>query len=365
MGPQRGQGSPRKAPQGSITTNGIVFVLVAAYALLILFAVLALSHKRPVGSSPVTPSPSVDPNLNFAGGDFVVLYAQNACPIHVKLSATSKADGTGAAGTVTMSGASGQSSCKGQASGRITCLLVSGNFARLSGWLDTASGMFGTGNVVMATLTENDPQIYGPPVDRAGFGVADGSPECPPAIEGKGPQIISGTLHVSPAGQAKPTGQPEPLPTPTPAVWPNPAPNMNFAGGDFVVVDGWNGCKVHMRFAATSEPNGTGASGAFSMAAAPGGQCDGQASGRITCLLVNGNSAMYSAWVDDATGIFTIGNVLQGSITQNDPQAYGPAVDRAFLGLADGSPECPPALSGPGGPQIISGTLQVSAARPA
>ena len=153
-----------------------------------------------------------------------------------------------------------------------------------------------------------------------------------------------------------------PLPTPGPAVWPTPDPNMNSVAGEFVVVDGWNGCKIHVKLAATSKPNGTGAYGAFLMTAVPAEQCQGQASGRITCLLVNGNSAMYSGWLDDDTGMFTIGNVLLGSVTQNDPQAYGPPVDRAFLGLADGSAECPPALSGPGGPQIISGTLQVSAA---
>jgi hypothetical protein len=359
MGPKRSRRSLRESTQPSLIAPPIVFFLVGAYGLLSLFAVLALAHKTPLGSSPVMPSPSVDPNLNFAGGDFTVMDGWNGCAIHVNLTATSQADDTGASGTITMTGASAQSFCKGQATGRITCLLVSGNFARLSGWLDKPSGMFGTANVVQATLTENDPQTYGPPVDRAGFGVADGSPECPPAIEGKGPQIMSGTLHVSASGQPKPTGQPEPMITPTPAIWPNPSPNMNFAGGDFVVVDGWNDCKVHMKFAATSEPNGAGSTGAFSITALPGGQCDGQASGRVTCLLVNGNSAMYSGWIDDSTGMFSIGNVLQGSVTHNDPQPNGLPVDRAFLGLADGSPECPPALSGPGGPQIVSGTLQV------
>ena len=150
----------------------------------------------------------------------------------------------------------------------------------------------------------------------------------------------------------------------SPAVGPSPRvnPNLNFAGGDFVVIDGWNGCRVHAKLAATSQADGTDASGSFSLTAVGREQCQGQASGRITCLLVNGNSAMYSGWLDDATGMFSIGNVLLGSLTQNDPQTYGPPVDRAFLGLADGSPECPPALSGPGGPQIISGSLRVSAA---
>lgn len=48
-------------------------------------------------------------------------------------------------------------------------------------------------------LYESDPQTYGPPVDRAGFGIAVGSPECPPAIAGTGPAIRSGTIVVSPA----------------------------------------------------------------------------------------------------------------------------------------------------------------------
>jgi hypothetical protein len=153
-------------------------------------------------------------------------------------------------------------------------------------------------------------------------------------------------------------------PAASPTAGPSPSvdPSLNFARGDFVVVDGWNGCKVHVKLAATSRADGAEASGTFSMTAVAREQCQGQASGRITCLLVNGNSAMYSGWLDDTTGMFSSGNVLLGSLTQNDPQAYGPPVDRAFLGLADGSPECPPALSGPGGPQIISGTLQVSAA---
>jgi hypothetical protein len=153
----------------------------------------------------------------------------------------------------------------------------------------------------------------------------------------------------------------------SPAVAPTSSldPSLNFAGGDFVVVDGWNGCKIHVKLAATSKPDGTGASGTAEMAAAAGQSwCEGQASVRITCLLVKGNSALFSGWLDDTTGIFDIGNVLQGSVTENDPQAYGPPVDRAFLGVATGSPECPPALSGPGGPQIISGTLQVWVARP-
>jgi hypothetical protein len=220
------------------------------------------------------------------------------------------------------------------------------------------SGMFTVGNAMAAVLTENDPQTYGPPVDRAAFQWVSG-PACP-AISGKGPQIISGTLQISQAGQ--PVPPPTPTPAPTLAQWPSPEPSLNFAGGDFVVVNSWNGCRIHVTFAATSKADGTGASGAVVMTAVPSESCQGQATGRITCLLVTGSHAVLSAWLDDTSGIFSIGNVLQATVTKNDPQTYGPPVDRAGFGLADGSPECPPGISGMG-PQIISGTLQVSQAR--
>lgn len=192
----------RKARQRSTQAAPLplVFALVAVYSLLILLATLTLSHKGSPPSPAFAPTPSLDPNLNFAGGDFVVTNGWNGCKIHTKLAATSKADGTGASGTVVMSAASGQSWCQGQASGRIICLLVSGNSAIYSGWLDDTTGIFSIGNVLQGSVTENAPQAYGPPVDRAFLGLADGSPECPPALSGPGgPQIISGTLHVSAA----------------------------------------------------------------------------------------------------------------------------------------------------------------------
>ena len=70
--------------------------------------------------------------------------------------------------------------------------------AVIDGWMDNPTGVFSGGDIMQATVTENDPQSYGPPVDRAGFGIADGSPECPPAIAGTGPAIRSGTIVVSP-----------------------------------------------------------------------------------------------------------------------------------------------------------------------
>jgi hypothetical protein len=137
----------------------------------------------------------MDSRLSFAGGEFETIADMNNCRMHVKLAATSKLDGTGAVGTITLAPVqSGR--CNGQATGRITCLLVTGNHAVLSGWLDDASGIFGVGNVVLATVTENDPQLYGPPVDRAHVGLASGSPECPPGISGSGPAVVSGAVQV-------------------------------------------------------------------------------------------------------------------------------------------------------------------------
>ena len=153
-------------------------------------------------------------------------------------------------------------------------------------------------------------------------------------------------------------------PTASPTVSPTFDQALNHATGDFVVVDGWNSCKTAVKLAATSQADGSNASGTFELTAVGGPSwCTGQAKGRITCLLVNANTAMFSGWVDEASDSFNIGNVLQGDIIESDPQTYGQPVDRAFIGLAAGSPECPPALSGPGGPQIISGTLTVSPAR--
>lgn len=151
-------------------------------------------------TSPFHPSPVVkrDPHLNFASGDFKTVADVNACRMQVKFTATSKADGTGATGTITMNVVP-SSGCTGQAAGRITCLLVTGNHAVFSGWLDSTSGIFNIGNVVLATITQGDPQTYGPPVDRAGIGIAVGSPECPPAISGTGPAIISGSIQVAQA----------------------------------------------------------------------------------------------------------------------------------------------------------------------
>jgi hypothetical protein len=149
-------------------------------------------------SSAPYPSATIDPSLNFAGGDFVTETGFNNCKMHVNFAATSRRDGTGAAGTFIMTVIK-SANCEGQASGRIACLLVSANHALMDGRMDNPTGVFSAGDIMQATVTHNDPQSYGPPVDRAGFGIAVGSPDCPPAIAGTGPAIKSGTIVVSPA----------------------------------------------------------------------------------------------------------------------------------------------------------------------
>lgn len=328
--------------------------LIAAYAALSFLAALALAEKH---------GPAPTPNRVI--GDFLAITSWNGCEMRVKLAATSRADFTGASGTVRLT-ADTRYGCGGQASGRVTCLLLRHNQAFLSWWLTDRSGMFTVGTAMEAVLTENDPQVYGPPVDRAGFDITS-SPECPPEILGKGSQLIDGTFHILQAGQAEPFGEPLPtlpaLPTPPPAVWPTRDPSMNYAAGDIEVLSGWNGCKIRVKFAATSKADRTGSYGAFLMAAVPGDSCEGQASGRITCLMVDGNSATFVGWLDDSDGSFTMANVIGASLTEHAPQAYGPPVDRASVSLYGGTPECPPGLNSSNQPQIISGSLQVSPAR--
>ena len=159
-------------------------------------------------------------------------------------------------------------------------------------------------------------------------------------------------------------GQASPSPTADPSVYPPVRidPSLNFAGGDFVTGTGFNDCKMHVNFVATSKRDGTGAGGTFIMTVVKTTNCDGQATGRIACLLVSGNHAMIDGWMDNPTGVFSAGDIMQATVTENDPQAYGPPVDRAGFGIAGGSPECPPAIAGTG-PAIRSGTIVVSAAR--
>ncbi len=178
-----------------------------------------------------------------------------------------------------------------------------------------------------------------------------------------GPKPLA--VQTSPTPQSSPTAQASPSPQPNPSPPYPPAridPSLNFAGGDFVTRTGFNDCKMHVNFVATSKRDGTGAGGIFIMTVVKTANCDGQASGRIACLLVNGNHAVIDGWMDNPTGAFSAGDIMQATVTENDPQAYAPPVDRAGFGIAGGSPECPPAIAGTG-PAIRSGTIVVSAAR--
>ena len=169
----------------------------------------------------------------------------------------------------------------------------------------------------------------------------------------------SPTPHNGPTAQASPTGlktSPQPYPPLT------IDPSLNFAGGDFVTGTGFNDCNMHVNFAATSKRDGTGAVGKFIMTVVPTPNCGGQATGSIACLLLNGNHAVMDGWMDNPTGVFAGGAIMQASLTENDPQSYGPPVDRAGFGIAGGSPECPPAIAGTG-PAIRSGAIVVSPAR--
>jgi hypothetical protein len=169
----------------------------------------------------------------------------------------------------------------------------------------------------------------------------------------------SPSTHNSPSAQASPSGQKTSLqPYPPVAI----DPSLNFAGGDFVTGTGFNDCKMHVNFAATSKRDGTGARGTFTLNVLTAANCEGQATGRIACLLVSGNHALIDGWMDNPTGVFSAGDIMQATVTQNDSQTFGQAVDRAGFGIAVGSPECPPAIAGTG-PAIRSGTIVVSPAR--
>jgi len=186
-----------------------------------------------------------------------------------------------------------------------------------------------------------------------------------------GPRTLAAQTSPTPQSSPSPSAQASPSTLASPSdlqILPPPYPparidpSLNFAGGDFVTGTGFNDCKMHVNFVATSRRDGTGASGTFIMTVVNTANCDGQASGRIACLLVNGNHAVIDGWMDNPTGVFSAGDIMQATVTQNDPQAYGPPVDRAGFGIAGGSPECPPAIAGTG-PAIRSGTIVVSPAR--
>jgi hypothetical protein len=135
------------------------------------------------------------------------------------------------------------------------------------------------------------------------------------------------------------------------------SPSLNFAGGDFVDSSGFTDCMVHVNFAATSRPDGV-AHGTLVETAVPNQGCSGSVTVQISCLLVSGTTAQFDGWADNPSGIFTSGQIVQGTVTA------GEAPDgNAGLGIAGGSPGCPPAIAGTG-PGIRSGTIVVRAAQP-
>jgi len=161
-----------------------------------------------------------------------------------------------------------------------------------------------------------------------------------------GPKYL--VAQKSPTLTSTPTAQPSLSPqvspseqTPSPPYPPATIdPSLNFAGGDFVTGTGFTSCQMHVNFVATSKRDGTSASGTFIMTVIKTANCDGQASGRIACLLVNGNHAVIDGWMDNPTGVFSAGDIMQATVTENDPQAYGPPYragdqkrdDRSFRG---------------------------------
>src|SRR5207245_10937343 len=118
----------------------------------------------------------------------------------------------------------------------------------------------------------------------------------------------SASPHDSPTAQPSPSDQKtssQPYP-PVPI-----DPSLNFAGGDFVTGTGFNDCKMHVNFVATSKRDGTGAGGTFTMTVVKTANCDGQATGRIACLLISGNHAMIDGWRDNPTGVCSAGTIMQ------------------------------------------------------
>ncbi len=90
--------------------------------------------------------------------------------------------------------------------------------------------------------------------------------------------------------------------------------------------------------------------------------CQGRAIGRITCLQVtDGNNALLSGWLTEASGVFSRGRVVEAILRENDPQTVGPLVGRAGFVVRDGELQCPPFLRG-FGPPILSGTIRISQA---
>jgi len=164
------------------------------------------------------------------------------------------------------------------------------------------------------------------------------------------------------AHKREPAGSATVTPAASPPL-PSLDPYRNSVAGDFVGV--WNGsCRVHVTLAATSKVDNSDASGSIALVLERTDRCQGQATGRVTCLWVRENRAFLSWWLADNTGDFGPQGAaaMEASLIENDPQRYGPPVDRAAFGFAS-RPECPPPYLG-AGPMIISGTIQIAQAQP-
>lgn len=163
-----------------------------------------------------------------------------------------------------------------------------------------------------------------------------------------------------PAHNAPPSGT-STMPVATPPL-PAVDPYRNSVVGDFIAI--WNGsCRMHVSLAATSKADDSDASGNIAMALEPTDRCEGQATGRITCVWIRQDHASLSWWLAENTGDFGPQGAaaMEATLVENDLQRYGPPVDRAAFGFAN-RPECPPTYLGKG-PMIFSGTMRISPAR--
>jgi hypothetical protein len=146
-------------------------------------------------------------------------------------------------------------------------------------------------------------------------------------------------------------------PTPTP-----PGGNsQNYAAGNVQIQWSGNACVTDVSFAVTSDPNGANASGTISATVVPAAHCSGELKGRITCLIVSGNHAVFGGVVTHATDVLDEGNVVFGAVTQNPPRPDGESADNADfyeMGSLTGEGSCPPLETGRGW-RVLEGTVIV------
>jgi hypothetical protein len=138
---------------------------------------------------------------------------------------------------------------------------------------------------------------------------------------------------------------------------------QNFAVGDVKIawIAGQN-CKTNVRFAASSQPDGSSVTGTIEMVVLPGQDCRGQLTGRLTCLIVTGNQAVFAGEVTAMTDNLAQGNLVFGTVTENSPRSDGKPVDQAFFGMAGAPPgakTCPPPLGPGNGPTVLEGSVRV------